>query len=401
MVAEWPRAILHVDMDAFYASVEVLDNPALAGKPVVVGGSSDVHGVVAAASYEARAFGIRSAMPMVRAMQLCPGLIRVPGRHGRYGSVSKLVFGILGRYTGRVEPVSIDEAYMDVTGSIRLFGTPPEIARAVKDAVRDELRLTCSVGVATNRLVSKIASDLQKPDGLVVVEPGTEAQRLAPLPIERLPGIGPKTARTLHEMCVRTLGELAAFPVDALEERFGDGGRCLAARARGDDEAPIGPRERAKSISSETTLERFTDSVVEIDRILIGLADQVARRVRRSRMHGRCVTLKLRDDMFKTRTRSRTLDAPTDIAGEIAKIARELYADSPVGPGRTARLLGVALSELTSTETGQSELFIDHDREKKRRAERAMDEIRDALGSDAMTRGVLLDEGDAVDDRDA
>jgi DNA polymerase-4 len=381
-------------MDAFFASVEVLDDPSLAGKPLVVGGTPEGHGVVAAASYEARAYGVRSAMPMATALRLCPNIVRVPGRHERYAEVSKEVFRILGHFTPLVEPVSVDEAYLDVTGSARLHGDARDVAVAIKRAINEELGLVCSVGVATTKLVAKVASDHQKPDGLTVVEPGGEAAFFAPLPIEKLPGIGPKTAGTLHEMGVRTLGRLGSFPPEALEGAFGSHGSGLAARARGEDASPVVPTDRsdaAKQISAETTLGKFTADLDEVDRILLGLAEKVGRRARKSDVEGRTVTLKLRDDLFRTRTRAETLSSPTDIALEIAKVARALYRARPVGHERRVRLLGVSLSKLVPAGSGQTELFKDESRERVRRAEKVMDEIRNALGSDAVKRGRLLD----------
>jgi DNA polymerase-4 len=381
-------------MDAFFASVEVLDNPQLAGKPLVVGGSSDAHGVVAAASYEARAYGIRSAMPMARALTLCPGCIRVGARHGRYTEVSRRVFAILGRFTSCIEPVSVDEAYLDVAGSTRLFGDVPTIARSIKEAVRSELGLTCSVGVATNRLVAKIASDLHKPDGLVIVEPGREAETLAPLAVEKLPGVGPKTAESLHAMGVHVLGRLAAYPAAALAERFGTQGPELARRAAGCASSVVGSSEGAKSISAETTLEHFLSSLDDVDWILLGLCDDVAARARRSGLQARRITIKIRDDQFTTKTRARTLDDATDMAREVAEIARALYRASPVGEGRAVRLLGVALSDFRPAESEQMELFVDHERERKRQAERVVDQIRSELGRDVLKRGRMLEEGD-------
>ncbi len=394
-----PRAILHVDMDAFFASVEVLDDPALAGKPVVVGGDPEGHGVVAAASYEARAFGVRSAMPMATALGACPDIVRVPARHERYREVSKEVFRVLERFTPLVEPVSVDEAYLDVTGSRALHGDARAIAAAIKRAIREELGLSCSVGVATTKLVAKVASDFEKPGGLTFVEPGREAQFLAPLAALKLPGIGPKTAEALHGIGVRTLGRLARASPEALGSIVGPHGAELIARARGQDLSPVVPaceREAAKQISSETTLGEFTDDLDEVDRILLGLAEEVARRAREGGLEGRTVTLKLRDDRFRTRSRAETLAIATDIAREIADVARALYRAGPVGRGRKVRLLGVALSKLAPAGSGQATLFVDESRERVRRAEKAMDEIRSALGRGAVKRGRLLlgrDEG--------
>jgi len=402
------RAILHVDMDAFFAGVEVLDNPALKGKPVVVGGSPESHGVVAAASYEARAFGIKSAMPMATALRLCPDAVRVGARHGRYSEVSRAVFAILRRSTPLVEPVSVDEAYLDVTGSGRLLGDAENIARRIKRAVAGEIGraryrarlpvrrtnapgLTCSIGVATTKLVAKIASDFNKPNGLTVVEPGREAEFLAPMGIRKLPGVGPKTAESLRGMGVRTLGELALYPAEVLEEHFGSVGPGLAARARGEDDSAVaGGGEPAKQISSETTLKDFTDDIDEIDRILLGLAEEVARRAREAETQGRTGTLQLRDDRFRTRTRAETLKRPTDMAREIAAAARSLYRKNRPAKGRKVRMLGVALSKLAPAGSGQVELLVDEARERQRRAEKAVDAIRKAMGKDAVKRGRLL-----------
>ena len=393
--ADRHRAILHVDMDAFFASVEVADNPELRGKPLVVGAPPESHGVVAAASYEARRFGVRSAMPMARALALCPHCVRVPARHGRYVDVSKRVLGILRRFTPAVEQVSIDEAYLDVTGSARLFGDAEGIARRIKRAVRPELGLTASVGVATNRLVAKVASDLEKPDGLVTVAPGTEAGFLAPMRIEKLPGIGPSTAKALHELGVATLGELATYPAAALEERFGVTGAHFVARARGEDETPIGggPEGKAparKSISAETTFAEFTADKDEIERELLSLSERVAGRARSAQVEGRTVTLKLRDDLFATRTRAETLPRATNLGREVFEAARALYAARPVGAGRKVRLLGVALSKLEEPGGGQLDLLVDESREREKRLESVVDEIRDKLGDDAVVRGRLV-----------
>ena len=389
------RAVLHVDMDAFFAAVEVLDNPEFKGRPLVVGGPPESHGVVAAASYEARKFGVRSAMPMARALKLCAHCVRVPARHKRYEEVSDEVLRILLRFTPAVERVSVDEAYLDVTGSARLFGDAEEIARAIKRAVREELGLTASVGVATNRLVAKVASDLEKPDGLVVVRPGDEAGFLAPMPIEHLPGIGPKTAEALRELGVATLRELAEYPVAALEERLGVTGPQLRSRARGEDDAPVGVesggREAArKSISSEETLREFTDDVDEIERRLLRLCEDVTWEARGKSVEGRTVTLKLRDDLFNTSTRAETLPRPTNLAREVFETARRLYAARPVGAGRKVRLLGVALSKLTPSGVGQVELLTDETREREKRLESAVDEIREKMGEDAVLRARLV-----------
>ena len=286
-----PRTILHVDLDAFFAAVEQRDRPELRGKPVVVGGGGpNQRGVVSAASYEARRFGIHSAMPLREAGRRCPDAIFLPVDGRKYLHVSRDVMAILRRFTPLVEPISIDEAFLDVTGSRELFGDGPTIARAIKDAVREEVQLTISVGVATTKLVAKIASDLEKPDGLVVVAPGEEAAFMAPLDIGRLWGVGEKTATALREYGVRTMGDLAGLPVDLLERRFGKHGSTLADRARGlDADRVVGEGEAAKSVGHEHTFDVDTSDRETIERTLARDGRgrvRAAARVGRAGVHG-------------------------------------------------------------------------------------------------------------------
>ena len=317
-----PRTILHVDLDAFFAAVEQRDRPELRGKPVVVGGGGpNQRGVVSAASYEARTFGIHSAMPLREAGRRCPDAIFLPVDGRKYLHVSREVMAILRRYTPLVEPISIDEAFLDVTGSRELFGDGPTIARAIKDTVREEVQLTISVGVATTKLVAKIASDLEKPDGLVVVPPGDEAAFMAPLDIGRLWGVGEKTATALREYGVRTMGDLAALPMDLLERRFGKHGSTLADRARGvDADRVVGEGEAAKSVGHEHTFDVDTSDREMIERTLLAMADGVSGRLRASGVRASTVTVKIRDSSFRTITRQRTppgTDRPdgTDLPG--------------------------------------------------------------------------------------
>ncbi|MBA2255471.1 MAG: DNA polymerase IV [Chloroflexi bacterium] len=378
--------ILHVDLDAFFAAVEQRDRPELRGRPVIVGGGGpNDRGVVSAASYEARAFGVRSAMPLRTAGALCPQGVFVPVDGAKYGRVSHDVMVILRRFTPRVEQISIDEAFLDVAGSEALFGTAEMIARRIKDAISGELDLTASVGVARTRLVAKIASELRKPDGLVVVPAGTEEAFLAPLPIFRLWGVGAKTRVVLAEYGVETIGELAALPEDLLRRRFGVHGPLLLARARGVDPTPVGDGEAAKSVSHEHTFDLDTNDWETIERTLLGLSEGVSGRLRRGGVKAGTIAIKLRDSDFVTITRQRTLDRPTDLTDRIWRVAVALAR--PEARGIHVRLIGVAASHLTERE--QLSLFGGDD-ERLRRAVEAADRIRERFGPRAITRARLV-----------
>jgi DNA polymerase IV len=384
------RTILHVDMDAFFAAVEQRDRPELRGKPVIVGGGGpNQRGVVSTASYEARKYGVHSAMPLREAGRRCPDGIFLPVDGRKYLRVSREVMAILRRYTPLVEPISIDEAFLDVTGSRDLFGDGPTIARSIKDAVRDEVRLTISVGVARTKLVAKIASDLEKPDGLVVVPPGTEAAFLAPLDIGRLWGVGAKTGAALREYGVRTMGDLAALPVDLLERRFGKHGPTLSERARGiDADRVVGEGEAAKSVGHEHTFDVDTSDRETIERTLLAMSDGVAGRLRASGVRASTVTVKIRDSSFRTITRQRTLPEPTDLTEPIYRTALEL-ARSEIR-GLRIRLLGVTASHLGERE--QLGLFPTDD-PRRRSAIEAADRLRRRYGERAVTRARLLGTG--------
>ena len=380
------RTILHVDLDAFFAAVEQRDRPELRGRPVVVGGGGpNDRGVVSAASYEARVFGVRSAMPLRTAAALCPDAVFVPVDGAKYGRVSREVMAILRRFTDLVEPISIDEAFLDVTGSEALFGDGEEIARRIKASVRDEVGLTVSVGVASTKLVAKIASDLRKPDGLVVVRPGEEEAFLAPLAIARLWGVGEQTATALREYGVRTLGDLAALPEDLLVRRFGKMGGVLRDRARGVDSDPVGGRDAAKSIGHEHTFEVDTNDLEVIERTLLAMADGVSARLRSAGLKAGTVTVRIRDSAFRTITRQRTLADPTDMTEPIWRTAVELAR--PEVRGLRIRLLGVTASHFG--EPSQLGLF-GADDERRRRATQAADAIRKRFGDRAVTRARLV-----------
>ncbi|MDQ3938362.1 MAG: DNA polymerase IV, partial [Chloroflexota bacterium] len=338
--------ILHVDLDAFFAAVEQRDRPELRGKPVIVGGGGpNDRGVVSAASYEARRFGVRSAMPLRTAAALCPAGIFVPVDGKRYAAVSRQVMAILRRFTPKLEQVSIDEAFLDASGTDRLFGTGADVARKIKAAISEEVQLTASVGVATNRLVAKIASDLRKPDGLVVVPAGEEAAFLAPLQIERLWGVGARTRQALADYGVQTIGDLAALPDDLLRRRFGSHGPELASRARGLDAAEVGGDAAAKSISQEHTFDVDTAEWDVLEGSLLALSEGVGSRLRATGMRCSTVAVKIRDSDFVTISRQRTLRDPTDLTDVIWRTAvaltrREVH-------GMRVRLLGVAASGLS------------------------------------------------------
>jgi DNA polymerase-4 len=384
------RTILHVDLDAFFASVEQRDNPELRGRPVIVGGAGgeDVRGVVSAASYEARAFGVHSAMSLREAYRRCPHGVFLPVHGRRYQAASRDVMAILRRFTPQVEPISIDEAFLDVTGSAALFGDGPAIARQIKDAVRDEVGLTISVGVASTKLVAKIASDLRKPDGLVVVPRGDEAAFLGPLPIGRLWGVGEKTAIALAEYSVRTIGDLAALPPDLLVRRFGKHGASLVERARGMDADPVHDGDPAKSVGHEHTFDVDSSDPEVIERTLLAMSDGVAGRLRSAGVKAGTVTVKIRDAAFRTITRQRTLAEPTDLTEPIFRAALELAR--PEVRGMRVRLLGVSASNLGDRE--QLALF-ESVEPRRRRAVEAADSLRRRYGERAVTRARLIGAG--------
>jgi DNA polymerase-4 len=388
-------SILHVDLDAFYASVEQLHDPALRGRPVVVGGLGS-RGVVAAASYEARRYGIQSAMPMARARRACPDAVFVAPRFDAYRDASEVVMAILRAVTPLVEPIALDEAFLDVTGARRVQGTGAEIAGALRRRVRDETGLVASVGVATTKLVAKLASDAAKPDGMLVVEPGTELVFLHPLPVDRLWGVGPKTARRLEGLGVRTVGDLAHLTEGALVHAVGDAnGRHLHALAWNRDERVVEPERVAKSIGHEETFARDVTDRAVLHREVRRMADQVATRLRSSAKVARTVQLKVRYSDFRTITRSRTLAEPTDVASELAGVAGALLA--AVDLGRGVRLLGVSAHQLDAAAGVQVRLPLggEHDRddvrERRRAVEDSMDAVRARYGSHAVGPATLVD----------
>jgi len=373
------RQVLHVDMDAFYASVEQRDNPGLAGLPLVVGGGSN-RGVVAAASYEARRYGIRSAMPMREARRLCPSLRRVAPRMAHYQSVSRQVFAIFREFTPEIEGLSLDEAFLDVTGSIALFGPAPAIAATIKQRIRERTSLTASVGVAPNKLVAKIASDLDKPDGLVVVTPANLRETLDPLPVAVIPGIGRRTLAGLDRAGIRTLVDLRTAPDSVLSALFGRFAGRTRERAAGIDDRPVVSDRAARSLSAEETFDRDLKDAAEVRRELMRLTERTARRLRTKGVLAGTLLLKIRQADFTTFSRQRSLHPPTGSTSPLYRSALELFdVWQREHPGAPIRLLGVGGSDLTPAVQG--DLFADSSERDAGSLDRAADAIRDRFDS--------------------
>jgi DNA polymerase IV len=383
--------ILHVDMDAFYASVETIKDPSLRGKPVVVGGLGG-RGVVTSASYEARSFGVTSAMPIVRARRLCPHAIYVANDFTTYTEYSQLIRDVFSSFTPLVEPLSLDEAFLDVRGSVKLFGSPAEIARRIKGAVA-RLGLPCTVGVAPNKFLAKLASTRAKPDGLLVVPADSVTGWLHPLPVTALWGVGEQTGDALRRLGLKTIGDLARLPRRTLERAVGDAvGSQLHALANGIDERAVVPHEPAKSVGSEETFAADLDAKEDILRELLRLSDRTATRLRAKGLCGRTVIVKIRFSNFKTITRSRTLSGEVDTAPEIYSVARDLYLK--LDPDRPRiRLVGVAVTGLSpGPPTRQLDLLADPGRPGWSEASAAIDSIRDRWGDRAVRPATLLEE---------
>ena len=377
-------------MDAFYAAVEVREDPSLAGKPLIIGHRGR-RGVVSTCSYEARRFGVRSAMPSVTADRLCPRAVWLPGRMALYVEVSHAIRAILERHSPRVEPLSIDEAFLDLTGIARDLADGRRIAAAIKQEIRDRERLTGSAGVAPNKFLAKVASDLEKPDGLVVFPLEEVPARLWPLPVERLWGVGPKTAERLRENGLATISDLVHAAEGRLARILGEGSAAhLLALAHGHDDRAVESGREAKSISEERTYGDDLTRPADVDKALLARADGVARELRHQGLVARTVHIKVRTGDFETVTRAKTLSEPTDLAEVVLAAARELFRERVVLKGRGVRLLGVGVSGLEPAGAGQGALFADERREKLRSLARAADEIREKFGKAAMSRARLL-----------
>ena len=386
-MAASPRSILHVDMDAFYASVEQRDNPELRGKPLVVGGTSN-RGVVAAASYESRKFGIHSAMPMRDALRRCPELLRVRPRMAHYKSVSRQLFEIFHHFTPLVEGLSLDEAFLDVTASVALFGTPLDIARAIKSTIHADTGLTASVGVAQNKLVAKIASDLDKPDGLTVILPDEYPSRLDPLPVSVIPGIGRKTLQRLAGTGISTVRDLRLADDRLLEPVFGRYAQKTRDRASGIDDRPVIPSRPEKSMSAEETYDTDLTRIDDMERELLRLTERAATRLRKAGLAAGTVQIKIRQSDFKTFTRQRKVQPPMSGTDAIYAVARNLLsAWLTRNPDARIRLLGVGGADLAPA--AQPDLFATATAETG--VDKTVDAIRDRFGADVLGRARTLD----------
>ncbi len=378
-----PRTIFHVDMDAFFAAVEQLDHPQWRGKPVLVGGSGP-RSVVATASYEARAFGCHSAQPMAVALRICPNAIIAPPRGSRYREIAQQLFTIYDDFSPLVQPISIDEAFLDMTGSSRLLGEPVDVATKLKHRIHQQAGLHASIGIAPNKFLAKLASDIEKPDGLKLVTPDMIESWLPTLPISRLWGVGPSTQRKLQSMNVHTIADVRALAPAQLTRHLGDFGDHLAKLARGQDSRKVIPDHEAKSIGQEQTFPFDVPHPDQIRSVILGQVEQVARRLRKHKLKARTVTLKIRYGDFKTITRSATLDEPADLTDTLWHTAGNLF-DKWVNAGfQPVRLIGVTASQF-SADT-QLSLFPNVENDRLRRVDQAADQIVNKFGKNAIRR---------------
>lgn len=383
-----PPLIAHVDMDAFFVSVERLLDPSLRGKPVLVGGRS-ARAVVSAASYEARKFGCRSAMPMRQAIQLCPEAVVLDGNSAAYRDYSHRVFAVLERLAPVVEPVSVDEAYLDLTGCEGLLGPPLAAAHRIHAEILKETGLVASVGLGTNRTIAKIASGLAKPDGLLWVPSGSEAAFLAPMSVDIMPGVGPAARSRLNGAGIFTLGDAARRTPAELERKLGTLGAWIHEKATGHGSAELEPNSESKSMGRETTFERDVKDMAELERVLATLAEDIGSRLRRHGVKARTVTVKIRDGKFRTITRAETLPSPTDTDDRITETARRLFrANWP--RSRPVRLIGVTCSGLGRETPAQGGLFDPPTDMKARKIDGTLDQLRARFGGKAVVRGRTL-----------
>jgi DNA polymerase-4 len=381
------RTILHIDMDAFFAAIEVLDHPELKGKPVIVGGTTNRR-VVSTANYEARAFGVHSAMPIFKAREKCPHGAFLPVNMERYKKVSGEIMKMLEDFTPLVEPVSIDEAFLDITGTGDLLGNPEQIAGQIKERIYSETSLTCSIGIAPNKFLAKVASDLHKPDGLTIIQDDQVDTFLATLPVEKIPGVGTRSIEALKHYGIKTAGEIKLFSEDQLVKRFGKFGLRLHELSHGHDSSPVVPSREMKSISAEETLPYDTDDLSLLSYKLRGFAEKVAEHLRYHGRKGKTITLKIKFSDFTAVTKAQTIAHATDISQVILLTARRLLEDQPLP--KKVRLIGLEVSNLSDSEgDAQMQLFpVGADEERERKLDKAMDEIREKYGRKVIKRGL-------------
>ncbi|PYV55411.1 MAG: DNA polymerase IV [Acidobacteria bacterium] len=395
-MAECVRTVFHVDMDAFFVSVEELFDPSLQGKPVVVGGQRHERGVVSAASYEARKFGVHSAMPLRTAARLCPQAIFVDGHPDRYRDCSEKVYSVLTSFSPQVEMVSIDEAYLDMSGTRRLHGPPLLAAHKLHQRMKAETQLNCSIGIGTSRLIAKVCSGKAKPHGVLYVVPGQETRFLAPLDVRDIPGVGKVTEQKLQSLGIRTVGDMARKEDTFLDEHLGKWGLALAGKARGEDAGAwfageIGDLDAAKSISHEHTYNEDTADIAQIEATLMRLSEMVARRLREQKVHARTLQLKLRYKDFTTITRAHSVEMPTQLDNEIFYEVRKLF-HANWRPGSQVRLLGVQASSF-SAESSQADLLSGQARDKWQQALSAVDRVREKFGESSVRLGTGMKGG--------
>mgnify|MGYP003672479330 FL=1 len=392
------RTILHVDMDAFYASIEERDHPELQGQPIIVGGRAEHRGVVSAANYPARKFGVHSAMPMKTARQLCPQAHFFPVRMSDYAEVSQSLQKIFRKYTPLVEPLSLDEAFLDVSGSQLLFGNGREIAASIKQEVRHSLQLIASVGVAPNKFLAKIASDADKPDGLVVVEPDKIQEFLDPLPVSRVWGIGKMATQRFNRLGIQTISQVRVLEPKILTELFGEQGLHLWNLSQGLDERAVIPERQAKSISRETTFSSDVNDLEILRIILMDLVEDVSRRLRKNKLRGKTIQLKIRYDDFSTFTRSTTVSQPTDLTREIEQSALLMLDQKLPERPLSIRLIGVGVTGFQSGSQHQKSLFDEEDQQKYSRLDQVKDQIASRFGSNSIIRGNRVASDDAQEE---
>ncbi len=391
-MAEFPN-IIHCDLDAFFASVEQLDNPSLRGKPVVVGGSMHSRGVVSTCSYEARKFGVRSAMPTAQAYRLCPQAVFLPVNMPRYLEISKQVFSVLSRCSPIMEVISIDEAFLDISGCSRLYGSPEKIGCLIKEQVYSELGLTISVGISYNKFLAKLASDMDKPDGLRIITKSQALELLRPLPVSRLRGVGQKTGQSLNKLGIKTIGDIQDLPLGWLENKIGSAGRLFWELAHGIDGRVLEPKRERKSLGREETFPEDITDIAYLEKLIAQFAAELCRKLRKEKLQAASITIKLRYSNFKTITRSKTIN-PCNSDIIVAQVASELLHHFYKNK-QPLRLFGLSLGNLSpATSLVQGSLFESKLNADYKSIDRLMDEIRERFGPGAINRANLLPNND-------